>query len=285
MLHELEEANALVVAVDVGRDLVPLPPPARRPAAARAAPRGARRGRADCTGSRPAGTPSTAHAVEAIRHAQLAGDWELARELLGRHWVHLLLDGEEATLGALLAGLPGEHVGADAELATIAAADLLERVALGRGRRADRGRAARAAASVPAARRHRAETALATVQLLARPPGRRRSSAVVDEASALLHGEGAPAGAELEAFALMNLGIAEGWTLRLADAEAHLEQALALGRRLGRPYVEIGCLGGARHGGEPDPPARPRRAARARGDRDRGARWAGRRSRSSASPS
>ena len=64
----------------------------------------------------------------------------------------------------------------------------------------------------------------------------------VDEASALLHGEGAPAGSELEALALLNLGIAESWTLRLADAEAHLERALELGRRLGRPYLEIGCL-------------------------------------------
>ncbi len=52
------------------------------------------------------------------------------------------------------------------------------------------------------------------------------------------------ADAELEALALMNLGIAEGWTLRLADSEPHLERALALGRRIGSPYVEIGCLTG-----------------------------------------
>jgi hypothetical protein len=41
----------------------------------------------------------------------------------------------------------------------------------------------------------------------------------------------------------MNLGIAETWTLRLADAETHLEQGLALAGRVGRPYVEVGCLG------------------------------------------
>ena len=40
----------------------------------------------------------------------------------------------------------------------------------------------------------------------------------------------------------MNLGIAESWTLRLHDAEAHLEQGLALARRLERPYLEVGCL-------------------------------------------
>ena len=240
MLYELEEANAMVVAVDVGRtwfryhhllaDLLRLELRREAPdeiaglhqlAAAWHAERG--------------------HAVEAIRHAELGGDWPLAGELLGGNWVHLLLDGEEATLGRLLADLPAERVRADAELATIAAADLLAR---SRWAEADALIAAARPAlpGLPPQRRHRAETALATVTLLrARRVG--DLGAAVDEASALLHGEGAPAGAELEAFALMNLGIAEGWTLRLADSEAHLERALALGRRLGRPYIEIGCLG------------------------------------------
>ena len=41
----------------------------------------------------------------------------------------------------------------------------------------------------------------------------------------------------------MNLGIAESWTLRLADAEAHLERGLASAAGSRRPYVEVGCLG------------------------------------------
>ena len=41
----------------------------------------------------------------------------------------------------------------------------------------------------------------------------------------------------------MNLGIAELWSLRLDDARRHLEEALALARRIRRPYLEIGCLG------------------------------------------
>jgi LuxR family transcriptional regulator, maltose regulon positive regulatory protein len=64
----------------------------------------------------------------------------------------------------------------------------------------------------------------------------------VDGAGAMLHASGT-ADAELEALALMNLGIVETWTLRFAEAQGHLEDALALGRRLGRPYIEIGCLG------------------------------------------
>ena len=60
LLHELEEANALVVAVDVAREWFRYHHLLARPAAARAAARGARRGRRACTGSPPAGTPSTA---------------------------------------------------------------------------------------------------------------------------------------------------------------------------------------------------------------------------------
>jgi LuxR family maltose regulon positive regulatory protein len=49
--------------------------------------------------------------------------------------------------------------------------------------------------------------------------------------------------AETASLGLMNLGIAETWTLRLADAEVHLQQALELARKAGRPFLEVGCLG------------------------------------------
>ena len=41
----------------------------------------------------------------------------------------------------------------------------------------------------------------------------------------------------------MNFGTAELWATQLADARRHLEEALALARRIGRPYLEVGCLG------------------------------------------
>jgi LuxR family maltose regulon positive regulatory protein len=248
ILHELEEANAFVVAVDVGRswfryhhllgDLLRLelrreapdePPRLHRLAAGWYAEHG--------------------YAVEAIRHAQQAQEWALACELLGRHWVHLVLDGEDATLGALLAGLPAGLRERDAELTTIAAAG---RLAETRWRDADAllDAAQRALPALPAARRRRAETALATARLLrARRVG--DMDAIVEVADTMLEGragsgagDGGPEAEELEALALMNLGIAESWILRLEDAEAHLELGLALGRRVGRPYVEVGCLGG-----------------------------------------
>src|SRR5262249_56164093 len=47
---------------------------------------------------------------------------------------------------------------------------------------------------------------------------------------------------ELGALGVVKRGTVETWTLRLADAQTHLEQGLALGRESGRPYLEVGCL-------------------------------------------
>jgi LuxR family transcriptional regulator, maltose regulon positive regulatory protein len=239
LLHELEETGAFVVAVDVARswfryhhllgDLLRLELSREAPGEV-----------AELHRLAAAWFAENRHPIEAIRHAELGEDWDLATELLGRHWVHLVLDGEEATLGSLLAGLPAGLEANDAELATITAAD---RLAESRWAEADAllAAAARGVAAVPEARRSRAETALATVRLLrARRLG--DLEGVVNGAGAMLHAGGA-ADAELRALALMNLGIVETWTLRFAEAQAHLEDALALGRGVGRPYIEIGCLG------------------------------------------
>jgi LuxR family transcriptional regulator, maltose regulon positive regulatory protein len=247
LLHELEEANALVVAVDVARtwfryhhllaDLLRLELRLEAPGDVPALHRLAAGWFAE-----------HGHAVEAIRHAQLGGDPELAAELIGRHWVHLVLDGEESTLGTLLAGLPPGLVETDAELAAIAAAAGL---AESRWEQADALLAAADSAlpGLPDARRRRAATALATADLMrARRLGdMERVVAVADavaRSAADIPTAGGAAADELEALALMNLGIAESWILRLDDAEAHLERGLALGRRAGRAYVEVGCLGG-----------------------------------------
>ena len=239
LLADLEEANALVVAVDVSRtwfryhhllaDLLRLE---LRRESAHDIP-GLHRLAAGWLAEH--GEP-----VEAIRHAQLAGDWALATDLLGREWVHFVLDGQEGTLVSLLAALPDALAEGDAELSTIAAAaDLAE----SRWSQADArlATAQSAIAGVPAERRRRAEIALATVQLLrARRVGDMDS--VVEAASATLQGEAGPAAPELQALAVMNLGIAESWTLRLPESQEHLEQALALARETRRPFLQVGCL-------------------------------------------
>ena len=47
----------------------------------------------------------------------------------------------------------------------------------------------------------------------------------------------------LSAAALLNLGIAELWSSRLDDARRHLELALELARRAGRPWLQVSPLG------------------------------------------
>jgi LuxR family maltose regulon positive regulatory protein len=49
-------------------------------------------------------------------------------------------------------------------------------------------------------------------------------------------------GSDLRAVALMNLGTVEAWSLGLPEAERHLQEGAALARRIGRPYLEVGCL-------------------------------------------
>jgi LuxR family maltose regulon positive regulatory protein len=46
---------------------------------------------------------------------------------------------------------------------------------------------------------------------------------------------------ELRGVALMNLGIVETWSGRLADAERHLSEGAALAQTIGRPYLEVKC--------------------------------------------
>ena len=189
------------------------------------------------------------HPVEALRHAQAAQDWGLAARLLVDHWVNLALDGQTATARELLAAFPAGVVAADTELTALAAFD-----ELGRGSLAEAERyLARAAhgfetnegpVPVRPERRGRLQALLAIARLaLARQRGDLPS--VVAEVQQLLAPvEAADAaqlglGDDLRALALISLGIAEAWAGRMADADRHLEQGVALARRIGRPYLEL----------------------------------------------
>jgi LuxR family maltose regulon positive regulatory protein len=91
---------------------------------------------------------------------------------------------------------------------------------------------------LPPDRRQRAELGVATVELLR---GRRLGGVEhIEGIDALLEHEGLDP--DLHALAAMNLGIAETWSRRIPEAHAHLAEALALGRRAGLPYIELGCL-------------------------------------------
>jgi LuxR family transcriptional regulator, maltose regulon positive regulatory protein len=182
-------------------------------------------------------------AVEAVRHAQAAGDWELAARLLADNWPGLYLDGQAATVHGLLSRFPAEARAADAELAAVAAGDDLARGSLEAAGR-HLGLAERASAPVPEGRAGQAQLLLGMVRLLlarqrADPPAvaeqARRLQALAEAPEAARSG----LGDELRALALISLGTAEFWVTRFAEAERQLEQGVALARRIGRPYLEF----------------------------------------------
>ena len=182
------------------------------------------------------------YAVEAIRHAQAAQDWGVAAQLLVSHWPGLYLDGQDSVTHALLGGFPAEKRAADAELAALAAADELARGSL---KAAERYLvlAERAHASMPAARHGQARLLLGIVRLLT---ARQRGNLPLEarEAQRLQATAAAPdtvqpaRGEELRALALISLGYAGGWT-KERDQTQHLEEGIALARRIGRPYLEF----------------------------------------------
>jgi len=183
--------------------------------------------------------------VEAIRHAKEAQDWALASRLLADHWPGMYLDGQAATVHGLLAGFPAAAHAGDAELAAVAAADELSQGSLEAAERY-LGLAEREAATVPASRRGQAQVLLGMVRLLAARQ-RGNPSAVAEEAQRLEAVAEAPdaaqpeLGQELRALALISLGITEFWASRM-DGQRHLEQGVALARRIGRPYPEFIAL-------------------------------------------
>jgi LuxR family maltose regulon positive regulatory protein len=185
--------------------------------------------------------------VEAIRHALAAQDWSLAAILLSDHWFGLVLNGQGATAHELLTRFPASVVVADAELAALVAG---EELAAGSIDEAGRflALAARGLATVPEDRQERFQVMLAVLRMQS---ARQRGDlpAVAAEAQRLL----APAEAaipaqlgldeDLRALTLINLGVAEVWTAGFDTADRHLQQGVALARRIGRPYLEVTGLG------------------------------------------
>jgi LuxR family transcriptional regulator, maltose regulon positive regulatory protein len=180
--------------------------------------------------------------MEAVRHAQATQDWELAGRLLADHWLDVTLNGQAATAHQLVTSFPADAVTANAELTAVAAAGELMGGSLEEGARY-LALAAAKAGSVPAERRDRFRVMLAILRLyLARQRG--DLGAVAEEVEQLqsadaLDGAHPGLGEELRALALTSLGIAELWSLRVHEAESHLDRGIALARRIGRPFLEI----------------------------------------------
>jgi LuxR family transcriptional regulator, maltose regulon positive regulatory protein len=242
VLQQLEQANAFVVALDARRSWF------------RYHPLFADLLQLELRGSMPSELPALhaaaagwyadhGHLVEAVRHAQEAGDWPLAGRLLSDHWVGFGLNGLGITAHELLDRFPADVVATDAELAARMAGDQLARGSLEEAERylvlATRG-----LESVPTQRRGRSQVVLALARMrLARQRG--DVPAVAEQAQQLLAPAGAAGSAELglggdlRALTLIDLGIAELWTAHFEEADRHLEDGVALAHQLGRPYLEV----------------------------------------------
>ena len=183
--------------------------------------------------------------LEAVRHTLAAGDWPDAARLVADHSFSWVLDGQAGTIDAVLQAFPEGASSDHPDLALAHAASEL-----------NHGRLEEAAAqleladshvqSAPPARRRRLAVAIASLRLgLARRSG--RFSEVIEQVNLLdasISGESndqIAMDSELRAVALLNLGIVETWSGRLADAERHLSEGAELARTIGRPYLEVGC--------------------------------------------
>jgi LuxR family transcriptional regulator, maltose regulon positive regulatory protein len=184
--------------------------------------------------------------IDAIRHTQAAGDWELAAQLLADSLFDLLMNGHNETIQALLEAFPHGARSQHPELALVNAA-----LEIQQGRFADAEPdldiAERHAATLPPQRQPAFRVGLASLRLgLARRRGQLES--VVDQVNYLASPDaarfisGTAFNAVLRAFALMNLGIVEMWSGRFADAERHLREGAVLAHKIGQPYLEITCL-------------------------------------------
>jgi LuxR family maltose regulon positive regulatory protein len=183
--------------------------------------------------------------VDAVRHRLAAGDWTDAARLVADHSFKWVLDGEAGTIGAVLRAFPDGAAADHPDLALAHAA-----TELNQGRLEETATqlalAESQVGSAPPARRRRLMVAIAALRLaLARRSG--QFTEVIEQVSLLDSSiadepnDQIAMGSELRAVALLNLGIVETWSGRLADAERHLSEGAALARSIGRPYLEVAC--------------------------------------------
>jgi LuxR family maltose regulon positive regulatory protein len=204
--------------------------------------------------------------AEAIRHTQAAGDWPGAARLLADHSFSLTLDGQAQTIEALLRAFPP---GAGADGLDLALARATTDLAQGRLDEAAAHLAVAETYAESAApdRQHRLQVALASLRLsLARRRG--HLAGVMDQVRFLTSPVSGPSDedialdSDLQAVALMNLGIVEAWALGNKDSERHLREGADLARKIGRPYLEVACLAQLAFASKIGPFARTRRLCR-----------------------
>jgi LuxR family transcriptional regulator, maltose regulon positive regulatory protein len=247
ILHDLERANAFVVSLDAQRswfryhrlfaDLLQFELRASEPDELPALHAAAAKWLA-----------GHGFGVEAVRHAQAAGEWGLAARVLADHWFGLVLDGRAGIAYELVDGFPADLLTVDAELTALTAASEIARGSLEEAER-HLERAAAGSASLPADRRggFHVLLALQRIRLAYKRGDLPAAVAAAEELMALAEAVPDGLGEDVRAVTLVSLGETELSWQRLEEAERHLEQGIAVARRIGRPYTEVlGLAQGAR---------------------------------------
>ncbi len=246
ILQQLEDANAFVSSLDVGRtwfryhhlfaDLLQLELRRVAPASVGSLHRAAVQWYEE-----------NGYPVDAVRHAQAAHAWPRASRLLADNYFDLVLDGRLGTVRDLLRGFPHQVAVADAELVLVlTAVRVLEGDLDGASAYVDL--AQQLEETVPAERRGGFDARLAVMRLVV-ARWRGDLGTVLDAIQSVDAALAAqPVGDralsdELRMVALQNLGVAELWSSRVDDARRHLEQALELARHVVKPWLEIAPLG------------------------------------------
>jgi LuxR family maltose regulon positive regulatory protein len=172
-------------------------------------------------------------ALEAMRHAVAAGDWELAADLAGERWIVLLTRGCGPELLKLCEQIPPDVVRADAELA-LALAGLRLEAGDEAGATELLAQAHRLAPGLPERRARRFAVSSAATATYLRDEG----DAAVEAALLALHeGPARDLAVEVRALTLANLGIAELWSGAGDAAGEHLEQAAGLALESGNDFL------------------------------------------------
>jgi LuxR family maltose regulon positive regulatory protein len=191
--------------------------------------------------------------AEAVRQAQAAHEWDLAARLLADHSLDLVMNGHAADVQQLLTGFPPALLTGDPELAcNVAGLELLR----GSLREAKRylTLAEQRIAVLPAERQARLRVRIAVLRL--HLAGQRvdlpAAAAEAEKLLALIDGQddaqlAKVVGEDLRGEILVALGASELWAGRFDLADRHLEQGLAIARRIANPYLE---LGGLAHGSQ-----------------------------------
>jgi len=158
----------------------------------------------------------------------------------------LILDGQTSTVSALLDAFPPKERAAPELILVRAGVEIV------RGSLDDAAGylavADREAEKVPVERRsaYDLESLVARLTLARRRgdlAGVHSAGAALPELSDVPTSGAVELNNDARAVALFELGIAELWTLNLADAKRHLDDGLSLARRINRPFLEVGCLG------------------------------------------